>query len=147
MRSFSASSPASSRPFSNSSPLLKVRDKTDVKRLFAIAWAILLRFLISVVILSAIPMRIPILEAAATPAITTAITADRTSAAPLNVPPSRIADWATDDISAPNCSYTFEKIGITFTNSTNSTTNSIRIIIAGYLTAFFSVLIRRSSFS
>lgn len=51
----------------------------------------------------------PHLEAAATPAITTAITADRTSAAPLNVPPSRIADWATGDISAPNCSYTFEK--------------------------------------
>ena len=44
--SFSASPPASSRPFSNSSPLLNVRERTAVKRLFAMAWAILLRFFI-----------------------------------------------------------------------------------------------------
>ena len=42
-----------------------------------------------------------------------------------------MADLAAGDIFAPSCSYTWSKTGITFENSTNSTTSSITTIMMG----------------
>ena len=145
--SFSTSSFARSIPFSSSIPLFKVRASTAVNRRLATARAILLRPFTKFTKRSTRAKRLPNLEAVQIPHNARASTAPAIRAAPLNQPPSLMAEAATGGIWAPSCSYTLLNTGMTLENSTKRTTKSITTIITGYVTAFFMARKSRYSFS